>query len=290
MNYTKTQHTKPYAAISPSLPHLSTASKSVFVVGGSAGIGKAAAVAFLEAGSRRLALTGRREAVLSAAAAELKEKFPDAQVVTHAADVADEKGMEAAFSKARDAFGGPLDIVINGAGVVPPLKPVATGDLEAWWSGFETNVKGAAIVARATAKYGAADAVHLYLGTAGMLFPANGAFPMSGYAASKLAAAKVMEYFGAENPGLRVVSVHPGIVTETEGGKKMVEESGMDWPGDDINLSAHFLVWAASKEAEFLKNKFVFAAWDVDELKARKDEIAQSPELIIGLNGFPRSV
>lgn len=57
-----------------------------------------------------------------------------------------------------------------------------------------------------------------------------------------------------------------------------------------VNLPAHFLVWVASEEAGFLKNKFVFAGWDVDELKARKDEIAQSPELILGLNGFPRSV
>ena len=40
---------------------------------------------------------------------------------------------------------------------------------------------------------------------------------------------------------------------------------------------------------EFLKNKFVFAGWDVDELKARKEEIAESPELLIGLNGFPRN-
>lgn len=57
-----------------------------------------------------------------------------------------------------------------------------------------------------------------------------------------------------------------------------------------VNLPAHFAVWAASKEAEFLNQKFVFAAWDVDELKARKDEIAQSPELLLGLNGFPRNV
>ncbi|KAI8966050.1 putative short-chain dehydrogenase [Daldinia sp. FL1419] len=289
MNYTKTQHTSSYASISPTLPHLSTASKSIFVVGGSTGIGKATALAFLEAGSRHVVLTGRREAVLSAAAAEIKGKYPDAKVLTFAVDVADEAGVDGAFAKAKAEF-GTLDVVINSAGIVPPLKPLSSTDLGAWWTGFETNVKGAAIVARATAKHAASDAVLLYLGTAGALFPANGALPMSGYAASKIAGVKVMEYFGAENPGLRVVSVHPGVVTETEGGKKMVEESGLEWPGDDINLSAHFLVWAASKEAEFLKNKFVFAAWDVDELKARKDEIAQSPELILGLNGFPRSV
>ncbi|KAF3056611.1 putative oxidoreductase C30D10.05c [Daldinia childiae] len=290
MNYTKTQHTKPYGAISPSLPHLSTASKSILIVGGSAGIGKAAARAFLESGSRRLALTGRRSAVLSATAAELTAQYPDATVLTYATDVVDEAGMDAAFAAAKAEFGSALDVVVNAAFAQPPLQPLAATDLAAWWTGFETNVRGAAVVARGVAAHGAGSAVLVYLGTAGALFPANGALPMSGYAASKLAGTKVMEYFGAENPGLRVVSVHPGVVTETEGGKKMVEESGLEWQGDDINLPAHFLVWVVSEEAAFLKNKFVFAAWDVDELKARKDEISQSPELILGLNGFPRSV
>ncbi|KAI1466771.1 putative short-chain dehydrogenase [Daldinia caldariorum] len=302
--YTKTQHTTPYPSISPTLPSLaSPPTRSVLIVGGSTGIGKATALAFLASGSRRIALLARRQPVLDATAAALRAQYPDARVVACAADVADEHAVDAAFAKARRELGaapGGLDVVVNAAGVAPPLKTLAQSDVGgAWWRGFETNVRGAAVVARAAAKHAvAADngdgdgdgAVLLYLGTAGALFPANAAFPASGYAASKLAGVKVMEYFGAENPGVRVISVHPGVVTETEGGKKMVEESGMEWPGDDINLPAHFLVWAASKEAEFLKNKFVFAAWDVDELKARKDEIAQSPELIIGLNGLPRNV
>ncbi len=57
-----------------------------------------------------------------------------------------------------------------------------------------------------------------------------------------------------------------------------------------VNLPRHFLVWAASDEAKFLKNKFVFANWDVDEMKAREQGIAGSPELMVGLNGFPRNV
>ncbi|OTA53585.1 NAD(P)-binding protein [Hypoxylon sp. EC38] len=288
MNYTKIQHTKPYEAISPSLPHLSAASKSAFIVGGSAGIGKATALAFLQAGCRRLALTGRREAVLSFTAAELRAQHPSARVLTFAVDVSSTEAMNASFATAKAEF-GPLDVVVNCAAYQPSLNSLSTADLAEWWRGFEVNVRGAAILAQCVARHAAADAVVLHLGTAGAVFPANGGWPMSGYAASKLASIKVMEYFGAENPGLRVISVHPGIVTETEGGRKMIEETGMEFPSDDINLPAHFLVWAASKEAEFLKNKFVFARWDVDELKARKEEIAQLPELLLGLNGFPRS-
>ncbi|OTB06654.1 hypothetical protein M426DRAFT_105504 [Hypoxylon sp. CI-4A] len=292
MNYTKVQHSKPYAAISPSLPHLSAAGKSVLVTGGSSGIGKATAQAFLEAGSRAIALTGRRASLLAEAAADLKTKYPSAQIETYAADVTDAAAVDSAFAQAKGALGGALDVVVSNAGYQPSLQPLATGDLDEWWAGFEINVKGAVHVARAAARHAAAtaDAVLVYVATAGALMPASGGLHMSAYAASKLAAVKAMEYFGAENPALRVVNVHPGVITSTEGGQRMVQESGLAWPGDDVELSAHFIVWAASKEAEFLKNKFVFANWDVDELKARKDEISQSPELLLGLNGFPRSV
>lgn len=67
---------------------------------------------------------------------------------------------------------------------------------------------------------------------------------MSGYAVSKLALVKLMEYFGAENPRLRVVTVHPGIVPGTEGGKRMVAQSGLDWPGDDSKSYTFPLLWS----------------------------------------------
>ena len=59
-----------------------------------------------------------------------------------------------------------------------------------------------------------------------------------------------------------------------------------------VSLPADFLVWIASPEAEFLKNRIVFASWDVEELKGRKREILGGPpgtgELWIGYTGFPR--
>lgn len=52
-----------------------------------------------------------------------------------------------------------------------------------------------------------------------------------------------------------------------------------------MELPAHFVVWLASKEAEFLKGKFVWANWDVQELMARKDEIKNPMLLKLSLNG-----
>ena len=54
-----------------------------------------------------------------------------------------------------------------------------------------------------------------------------------------------------------------------------------------VSLPAGFNVWLASPEARFLKGKFLWANWDVDELKARAKELEESSQLSIGLVGWP---
>ena len=56
---------------------------------------------------------------------------------------------------------------------------------------------------------------------------------------------------------------------------------------DDVGLPAGFMVWHASPESRFLKGKYLWANWDVDELKARKEEIEGSNFLELGLIGWP---
>jgi hypothetical protein len=53
-----------------------------------------------------------------------------------------------------------------------------------------------------------------------------------------------------------------------------------------VELAASFVVWAASPEAAFLKGKFVWANWDVNELIAKKEALESSPQLTIGLIGW----
>ena len=52
-------------------------------------------------------------------------------------------------------------------------------------------------------------------------------------------------------------------------------------------LPAHFNVWIASPEAEFLKGRFVWVNWDVNELKALAKEIESSWLLRTYLDGLP---
>jgi len=52
------------------------------------------------------------------------------------------------------------------------------------------------------------------------------------------------------------------------------------------DLPGHFYVWLCSEEAKFFKNKFVWVNWDVEECKARAEEIQSSNLLTIGLRGI----
>ncbi len=46
-----------------------------------------------------------------------------------------------------------------------------------------------------------------------------------------------------------------------------------------VNLPSHFSVWLVSDEAKFLRGRFVWANWDVEELISRKDELKENKEL-----------
>jgi shikimate kinase len=50
-------------------------------------------------------------------------------------------------------------------------------------------------------------------------------------------------------------------------------------------LPGHFLVWLASEEAKFLKNRYVWVNWDVEELMSRAKEIESTSLLQVGLSG-----
>lgn len=54
-----------------------------------------------------------------------------------------------------------------------------------------------------------------------------------------------------------------------------------------VSLPAGFNLWLASPEARFLKGKFVWCNWDVDELKEQAEEIKAGTKLNLGIIGWP---
>lgn len=123
---------------------------------------------------------------------------------------------------------------------MPHLAPIAQSGLDEWWSGFETNVKGAFIVVQAFLKVASADATIVDITTGGAHHQAFLGF--SAYGASKLAEHKFFDSVQAENPSMHVVHIHPGIV-QTDMGQKGLDAgvAGVDFVLDDGMLTFCFV-------------------------------------------------
>ncbi len=60
-----------------------------------------------------------------------------------------------------------------------------------------------------------------------------------------------------------------------------------DASGSITDLPSSFCVWLASGESEFLKGRFVWANWDVNEMKAKAQEVKEKDLLAMRLSGWP---
>ncbi|PKX92380.1 SDR family NAD(P)-dependent oxidoreductase [Aspergillus novofumigatus IBT 16806] len=294
-SYTKVTHSATYASINPTQPGLSTAGKVVLITGASGGIGRATAASFAASRPRALILFGRRADALAETATAVRAGHAEVTIQTHTADLCDASGVRDAMNKVAAEFGG-IDILVHCAGSLAPVVPLLQADPATFMDGYKTTVVGTLVTAQAVVLANKTVSANtdkpvtfINLTTAGILFPP---FPgMGAYRSSKMAAVKLLDSFAAENPQVRLHNVHPGLL-QTAMSAKLAETIKLPYDYDDISLPADFLVWIASPEAEFLRNKIVFASWDVDELKGRKNEIVGfrpgAGELDIGYQGFPR--
>ncbi|KAF2160313.1 hypothetical protein M409DRAFT_29167 [Zasmidium cellare ATCC 36951] len=270
-SFTAEWHNTSYASISPSRPELSVAGKTIVITGGGNGIGARMVRSFAEAGAARIAITARREQNLKDVKAKTEAAFPKTKVDYYVGDVVNEADVKAATAGV-----GKWDVLVLNAGYLSKREAIAKADFGEWWRGFEVNLKGTFLVLQAftpTAKEGAAV---IGMSSGVVTFSSEMAQTASSYAASKIALNKVMEVFAAEHPQLNVKVFHPGVI-ETEMLAKS-ELSGL--PIDDISLPADFAVWFASKEADFIKGRFVSCNWDVDELKKKAAQFEQNPLLL----------
>ncbi|KAI1780026.1 putative NADP(+)-dependent dehydrogenase [Hypoxylon cercidicola] len=294
-SYTKATYKATHPAISPALPALSTAGKVVLVTGASGGIGRAAAKSFAASGPKALVLLGRRRDALAETADQVRTAHGDVLIQTHAVDLCDAPALRAVMEAVAREHGG-VDVLVHCAGVLAPVEPLLTADPATFLDGYKTTVVGTLCAAQAVVlanAHAGRPATFVNLTTAGILFPPFAG--MGAYVSSKMAAVKLLEAFARENPSVRLHHVHPGFLP-TAMSAQLARTTKLPFEYDDISLPADFLVWVVSPEADFLRNKLVFAAWDVEELKARRGEIVGSSErpgsgeLWFGFQGFPRYV
>lgn len=203
------------------------------VTGGSAGIGRAVAVALASAGAR-VALTSRDERRADEVAAAVREVVAGrhagrGEVLGLACDVRDLESCERAVARTADAFGG-LDILVNNAGV-GVFKPFQDMTVEEWRTQVETNLHGVFHCAKAALPHlkraGKGPKGDAWIINVGSLASRNSFGGGSGYNASKFGLLGMTEamMIDLRYEGIRTSIVMPGSVDTSFGD----HEGARDW-------------------------------------------------------------
>jgi serine 3-dehydrogenase len=213
--------------------------RTIFITGATAGIGRAAARLFAGDGWHVIA-AGRRRERLDALAAELGDC-----VTPLALDMRDRAAIEAAAAEA-----GEIDLLLNNAGLAPPMAPLQDSEFDALATAIETNVTGLVALTRALlAGIINRKGMVINLSSVAATYPYRGG---AVYGGSK---AFVRQFSldlrcDLHGSGVRVTSIEPGMV-ETEftlvrtGGDQAASDAlyaGMDpMTAEDIAATIHWV-------------------------------------------------
>jgi 3-oxoacyl-[acyl-carrier protein] reductase len=233
------------------------------VTGGGRGIGRLIA--------HELADAGMRVAVAARTAEQIEETAKEIDGLAVTADVsnrADVEAMVATVERER----GPIDLLVNNAGIGPSRTLPWEEDPADWWRVFEINVLGAYLCCHAVLP-GMVERRRgriVNTGSGASYLPMGGA---TSYGASKAALGRFGELLAGQVSefGISVFTISPGLVRT-----KLTEPFGDDAPWTPPELAPRLVRVLASGRADRLAGRYIHAEHDdIDELIERADEIAQ---------------
>ncbi len=190
-------------------------SKVALVTGGGRGIGRMTAVTLAKSGVA-VGLIARSHDELAETATMV---FGAGGIGwAAAADVTDPTELRKAVGVIRRAL-GPIDLLVNNAGVLGPIGPLWEVDADEWWSTFDVNLRGTVLASQLVLP----EMVAMGRGRIINITSQAGVhrWPLvSGYSVSKAAVVKLTENLAHETRrhGVSVFSVHPGLLPGRDGG------------------------------------------------------------------------
>ncbi len=187
------------------------AGRVVLVTGAGRGIGRATAREFAAAGAR-VVITSRTQKELAETARLVKRQ--GAEVLAVPADVSSERSIKALVAAAVRRF-GPVEVLVNNAGLLMPIGPIWTTKPAAWRKNVRTNLEGAYLCSRAVLpgmlkrRYG--SIINVSSGAA-----RNARYGWSAYCASKAAMDQLTRVMALDlhEHHVTVNAIYPGT-TET---------------------------------------------------------------------------
>jgi acyl-CoA synthetase (AMP-forming)/AMP-acid ligase II/NAD(P)-dependent dehydrogenase (short-subunit alcohol dehydrogenase family) len=257
----------------------------VLISGGGRGLGRLLARTLASAGAS-VALLARSGNELADTVTEIEQAGGTAAAVT--ADVTDQAATAAAVAELREQL-GPVDVLINNAGIGGPAGPMWEAHPADWWRTFEINLGGTfvltSIVLPGMIAAGHGRILNITSNAGTYRWPL-----LSAYATSKAALVKLTENLAAETRrhNVSVLSVDPGLlpIGLTEPALNSAPEPGsaqariVAWTRDriasghgaDPDQAAHLILQLAAGRGDRLSGRHV--AVD-DELGAMLDRIGE---------------
>jgi NAD(P)-dependent dehydrogenase (short-subunit alcohol dehydrogenase family) len=193
--------------------------KNIVVTGGGTEIGNAIAISFTQAGSKSISIVGRRPDKLQAGAEMISAAASERtnEVLFEVADLLERAQVDQAFQSIVSKV-GKVDVLVANAGMLPAPGSLKDYSAEAFIHGIEGNVL---TMNSFQAFLPLAGSDPIILSTSTCLANITSIPGISGYAVSKAACLKMMDYLAVENPHLHVVSVQLGwVATDMNGHQK----------------------------------------------------------------------
>jgi NAD(P)-dependent dehydrogenase (short-subunit alcohol dehydrogenase family) len=208
--------------------------------------------------------------------------------VAMAADVTDRAALAGAVAEIRRRL-GPIELLVNNAGILGPIGPVWELDVDDWWSTLDVNLRGLLVASQLVLP----EMVARKQGRIVNVTSQAGVhrWPLvSAYSVSKAAVVKLTENLARETErhGISVFSVHPGFlpigITEAFAGRPATsryEEVVRRWadaqfraggtarPEDAVAL----VLRLATGDADALSGLHLSVHDDVDTVLARAAEV-----------------
>jgi NAD(P)-dependent dehydrogenase (short-subunit alcohol dehydrogenase family) len=258
--------------------------KVAVVTGGGRGIGRAIA--------QTLAVAGARVAVIARSSAEIEETVAQIRRTGGAAqafpaDVTDTEAVKGAM-EAITRSSGPVDVLVNNAGVIGPFGPFWDTDAAEWWRGMEVNLLGPVLCARALlpamVERGAGRIINVASGAGTMPTPYY-----TSYVASKTALIRFTECLALETKGygISVFTISPGTVRTAMSSHSLNSPEGQKWLpwfrrifDEKIDVPperpAQLVLKLASGRADALSGRYLSIYDDLDSLQRNADTIEQN--------------
>jgi NAD(P)-dependent dehydrogenase (short-subunit alcohol dehydrogenase family) len=186
------------------------AGQVALVTGGSRGIGRVLAQSLAAAGAA-VAVTARSQDQLAETVALVQRQ--DGRALAVPADVANDADVNRMVAEVTRTL-GPVDLLVNNAGLWGPIAPLWEADPDDWWRTMEIHVRGSFLCMRAVmpgmVARGRGRIVNMASNAGVHRWPT-----CSAYSVSKAAVVKLTENVAYESRrhGVSVFAFHPGIST-----------------------------------------------------------------------------